>query len=514
VSLRAKLTVFFIAIVVIPLVVAGLMVRSAIAREVRGRTDIRLQGDARALGIARLAMTESIGQRARTAAADVAEALARTGDDPGSVRLAVERAWRGSGLDFVVLARPDVSGAGSIIGAAGAGRFLDPALTFTPETLVRPGPLASLLIRTTVPLARGGQTGEHIGDVYAGVFLDQDQAAALSRVAGGVRFEIPIAGKIAVSTLTPLVQLTSSPSSGAFDLPGDLRGLIVDVRGVASSRIAIVAPFEGDVGGLRSAILIVVFGSVLVATLLGFGLARIVSEPIRRLADEAVAVLSDRVDEETRERPADEVASLASTITTMSEHLHEAERLSMTDALTGIGNRRFLELTLSKEVERSRRYERGLSVLMVDIDRFKPINDRHGHDLGDRVLTAVAHRIEGSIRNEIDTVVRFGGEEFLVLLPETGPAGALAVAERIRKAVAGEPFGALFGASIPVTVSVGLASYPEHARDAHDLVRFADLAMYRAKRNGRNRVESSRAHRGAGRHSSHAGSAARPGIDS
>jgi diguanylate cyclase (GGDEF)-like protein len=185
--------------------------------------------------------------------------------------------------------------------------------------------------------------------------------------------------------------------------------------------------------------------------------------------------------------------------------LHEqAERLSMTDALTGTGNRRFLEVTLAREIERARRYERPISLLMVDIDRFKRVNDEFGHLTGDEVLVEVSRRLEQAVRHGIDTVARYGGEEFVVVLPETGQGEAQVVAERIRDAAATDPFE-VEGPSgqattgnghsttegpLRVTVSVGFATFPDNGESADGLVRAADLAMYKVKASGGNGVES------------------------
>jgi diguanylate cyclase (GGDEF)-like protein len=183
----------------------------------------------------------------------------------------------------------------------------------------------------------------------------------------------------------------------------------------------------------------------------------------------------------------------------------QAERLSMTDALTGTGNRRSLEVTLAKEIERARRYGRSISVLMVDIDRFKRVNDDFGHTTGDQVLVEVSRRIEDSVRSGIDSVVRYGGEEFVVVLPETDQAGARAAGERVRATVADGLFtqwesDALLdltdetersAASIRLTLSVGSASFPLGGQEPDELVHAADLAMYVAKAKGGNRVATS-----------------------
>jgi diguanylate cyclase (GGDEF)-like protein len=167
----------------------------------------------------------------------------------------------------------------------------------------------------------------------------------------------------------------------------------------------------------------------------------------------------------------------------------EAQRLSITDGLTGVWNRRYLQLTLAKEIERAQRFERPLSVLMVDIDHFKRVNDLHGHQLGDEVLIEVTRRIMSTVRSQIDSLARYGGEEFVVVLPETGPEGAQVVADKILEVIRHGRFAGDDGPALSLTVSVGIATYEEGGTTADQLIRAADLAMYRAKQAGRDRVE-------------------------
>jgi diguanylate cyclase (GGDEF)-like protein len=165
----------------------------------------------------------------------------------------------------------------------------------------------------------------------------------------------------------------------------------------------------------------------------------------------------------------------------------ETERLSFTDSLTGVWNRRYLELTLNEETQRGQRFGRPYSVLMLDLDRFKRVNDRHGHRKGDAVLVEMCQRIGSSIRSHIDTLARFGGEEFVVVLPETGREGAMAAAEKIRQLVRSERFGDGKEA-VKVSISVGVATFPVDGGHPEDLIRAADRALYEAKRAGRDRV--------------------------
>ncbi|HZA80729.1 MAG TPA: diguanylate cyclase, partial [Actinomycetes bacterium] len=166
----------------------------------------------------------------------------------------------------------------------------------------------------------------------------------------------------------------------------------------------------------------------------------------------------------------------------------EAERLSVTDPLTGAWNYRYFERRFEQEIERSRRFGRVLTLLMLDVDHFKSVNDRFGHQRGDEVLVEFAGRVTGSVR-DIDTFARYGGEEFVLILPETNLEGGLAVAEKLRRATHRQPFcGDGDGGGVRLTVSIGLACFPEHATSTEELLRAADEALYEAKLQGRDRV--------------------------
>jgi two-component system, cell cycle response regulator len=162
----------------------------------------------------------------------------------------------------------------------------------------------------------------------------------------------------------------------------------------------------------------------------------------------------------------------------------EAERLSVTDPLTGAWNYRYFERRFEQEIERSRRFGRVLALVMLDIDHFKLVNDRFGHQRGDEVLVEFRNRVTGSVR-DIDTFARYGGEEFVLILPETNLEGGLAVAEKLRAATHRTPF---CDDGIRLTVSIGVACFPEHATATEELLWAADEALYEAKLQGRDRV--------------------------
>jgi two-component system cell cycle response regulator len=665
---------FFIAIVVVPLVVAGFLVRVAIAHEVDRRTDILLQGQAQAVGAAWQAEAQLAASQTRMAAEDIAGAFGQARSLPPSVLQAILATTRQlRGLDYLVVQQPG----GRAVGSLGRPDLLQGAPPITTSTILAPGPLAPLLVPSIVPIERQGSL---LARVWGGFFLDQDESHRLSALAGGVDIEVTVRGRPVASTLGHPLRLPR-PQLLSFTPAKGLRALFTRLANAPGETgpggIAVITSLQGDVAGLQYAILIVLFGSVVAASLLGFGLARAISEPIRRLADQASAVvagspeLASDPELAIAERSGDEVTTVATTLSAMSEHLqqyaselsqsreelrknlerlgttlrsthdlhgmlsvvldsaaltlraesgavylidpadshlfaevsrgiepaefrmemgegiagaaardlrtvawpasrgpqpalaepvrpsavavplvrgeraigvvalygrsdgsafsaedaatlaafaretavavenvllHEqAQRLSMTDALTGTGNRRFLEVTLAREVERARRYGRPVTLLMVDIDRFKRVNDEYGHLRGDEVLVGVAGKLEESVRHGIDIVARYGGEEFVVVLPETGEEGARVVAERIRESTGAELVDASTTSGhatgngqtpppdpVQVTVSIGYACFPDDEDSAQALVRAADLAMYAAKARGGNGVASAR----------------------
>ena len=164
--------------------------------------------------------------------------------------------------------------------------------------------------------------------------------------------------------------------------------------------------------------------------------------------------------------------------------LEQVQRLAATDGLTKIANRRTFEATLEREVARATRSAEHVSLVMLDIDHFKQLNDQHGHQAGDEVLRNVAAALSCECR-DFDTPARYGGEEFAVILPGCGPEEAEDIAERLRRSVSAAP------SIVPITASAGVATYPSHAGDADTLVRAADDALYASKHGGRDRTSVS-----------------------
>jgi two-component system cell cycle response regulator len=172
----------------------------------------------------------------------------------------------------------------------------------------------------------------------------------------------------------------------------------------------------------------------------------------------------------------------------LRDNVQYSMEMALTDPLTGLFNRRYMETHVGTLVERSAARGKSLSLLILDIDYFKSINDNYGHDAGDDVLREFAERLKASIRG-IDLACRYGGEEFVVVMPDTDLGVATLIAERIRRRIAGEPFPIEKGVrAIEVTISVGIAARVGPQDNASQMLKRADEALYRAKRDGRNRV--------------------------
>ncbi len=167
----------------------------------------------------------------------------------------------------------------------------------------------------------------------------------------------------------------------------------------------------------------------------------------------------------------------------------ELQRKTILDDLTTAFNRRYLDAYLDEELDRVRRYRRTLSILFFDLDHLKDVNDRHGHLAGSRVLRELAQLIKGKLRKS-DRIFRYGGDEFVVTLPETGAEGALCAAHRLRRMVRSHRFLRTSGRGVRLTASFGVATFPEDGAVQKDLIRAADQAMYRVKTQTRDGVAS------------------------
>ncbi len=240
----------------------------------------------------------------------------------------------------------------------------------------------------------------------------------------------------------------------------------------------------------RKMVLASLCGLVL-STLLAIVLATGLSRPVRALAEAAQAWHSGDLGRRTGIRRRDELGELGRTFDEMAasleKHVEEVKQLAVTDGLTGLSNHRRFKEELRREITRSTRFKSPLGLIFLDIDHFKKVNDTHGHAVGDQVLRGIAGILTEGVRT-VDLPCRYGGEEFAVILPNTEKAEALMVAERLRTATEAQPLGD--DKKVPVTLSAGVAMFPDDSQDPDQLLEVADSRLYRAKQTGRNRVVS------------------------
>lgn len=341
---------------------------------------------------------------------------------------------------------------------------------------------AKLNLRSVADILQRFSPGDP-GDVY--LMTDQGRLVIRSRLSSAelMRTKLPKA------TIQALFDRAGTP---VVYKRADGQEVVGILQRVPQLRLAAVAEVPqtaagrqvGRPGSAAGVILAVVIGMGLMAV----GLGLVVVRPLRRLTRAAGQVAAGDLAVELPVGGSGELGYLTQVFNTMVSRLREREsqgeleRLSVTDALTGLYNRRHLMGTLANEVQRSRRLKRAFSVLLADVDHFKSYNDTHGHLAGDAALVKTAEILRKMTR-AVDSVARYGGEEFVVMLLETTIATAAIVAERIRARVAAEEFG---GGRL--TMSVGAAEYPTHGDTPEELIASADRAMYQAKGAGRDRV--------------------------
>ncbi|OLC86910.1 MAG: hypothetical protein DMD38_08595 [Gemmatimonadetes bacterium] len=243
-----------------------------------------------------------------------------------------------------------------------------------------------------------------------------------------------------------------------------------------------------EAGVLRFRTVLLLSTLILGVGLLAYMVGLFVTRPLERLTEAAARVAAGDLSVELPAGGGGEVGYLTRAFSTLVSRLREKEahgeleKLSLTDSLTGLYNRRHLMGTLASEVQRSRRLRRAFAVLLADVDRFKQYNDTHGHLAGDSALVKIAEVFRKTTR-QVDCVARYGGEEFVVMLLEANTETATLVAERIRGRVAEQDLG-----EGKLTLSIGVAEYPDGGDTPEELIATADAAMYKAKNAGRNQV--------------------------
>ncbi|MHB8513502.1 MAG: GGDEF domain-containing protein [Actinomycetota bacterium] len=383
----------------------------------------------------------------------------------------------------------------AILVAAGVGLAVTSALSASIDSIgLAAGSLIALVAAAL--LIRNARVQMRLETSLAELQSSRDELrASLARIGDALRSTHEMTGllRVVLETTTSVVKAKGGAvylQVGASEL--GVRCAVNLDRTYANQRLRIGEGIAGRVAKERKALLVPSDdvspapsqGEPEVKTAMGV--------PLENSKGQIVGVLAlyDRViDEPFTQSDLETASSVARQAGVAVENamLHqEAQKLSITDSVTGVWNRRYLSMRLAQEVERSIRFRRPLSVLMLDVDHFKRINDEYGHHRGDSVLVELAERVMSAVRGQVDTVARYGGEEFVLVLPETSADGARIVAQKIVQTVAQEPFGADGEQPVWVTVSIGSAAFPKNGYTQTTLLRAADDAMYEAKARGRN----------------------------
>jgi diguanylate cyclase (GGDEF)-like protein len=288
-----------------------------------------------------------------------------------------------------------------------------------------------------------------------------------------------------------LRQLGAQPEAAIEYRGPDGRAAVGTLRPVSSLHWAVVATLPAaqaysQVRHLRNVILLIVAGLLVGVGLLAYFLGLLITRPLDRLSAGAAQVAKGDLAVDLPVVGGGELGYLTEVfndmVTRLRESRRELERLSVTDDLTGLYNRRYLMDTLANEVRRSRRLKHPFALMMADLDRFKEYNDAHGHLAGDAALTRVAAILRECTR-DVDCAARYGGEEFVVLMPETSAAGGVEIAERIRERLAADE---LVGDRL--SFSIGVAEFPDDGDTSESVIASADAGLYQAKHTGRDRV--------------------------
>ncbi len=332
--------------------------------------------------------------------------------------------------------------------------------------------------------AVGHTGGVHIVDRHSRVIVSSEPAAAPA-----------LATRVPAAATTKLLDSGDDTTSYADHRGQAVIGTMRPVSVIGWTVVAEIARAEAyaRVSRQRNVALVMLGGLVVVIGFVAYVLALTVARPLERLTAGATQVGDGDFNVHVPVLDYGEVGYLTRAFNKMVTHLREGreelaainvalETLSVTDGLTGLFNHKHLMQTLGTEMARAQRHKHPLSVLMIDVDHFKQYNDRFGHQLGDKLLADIAALFKRSTRS-IDYAARYGGDEFLLLLHEVGSSDAVMLADRVRAAVADATFGP---GDHKVTVSIGVASYPEHGETAEAVIASADAGLYKAKRSGRN----------------------------
>lgn len=319
-------------------------------------------------------------------------------------------------------------------------------------------------------------------------FLGPEEYTVLSRIRREWRDCVVLAN---------LIFTSNTPKPVAYQLDQRVNQVMFALDQIYGSYYDEINAQRSQIGEAESRFLLIIvlaIGLAMIGAVLGaVWLSRSVLIPLREFERGMTHFANDNLSYRLDLNHDNEIGQLAREFNTMAErlmaHHNKLEELSIRDGLTGLYNRRELEKRLHEETQRARRYNRPYSVLMLDVDHFKDVNDRYGHQSGDDVLIAVADLVRLNVR-PVDVVCRYGGEELAVILPETDESGARIVAERIRRTIEESITTTPQGDTINVTVSIGLAGFPRDSVTGAGLIHAADQALYAAKMDGRNIVRN------------------------
>jgi len=341
-------------------------------------------------------------------------------------------------------------------------------------------------------IALGDEVDKAFRDAVPGPFRLEEERA-LVRSAQGEWQQARAIGEAILATPHPIGNLTAMQDLDRFDAHFERAlDMLEQVHNLAQGELS---EYMALAHGVRRRALLIIVSVFVVglgtAVAVGSALARSILRPLRLLEEGAdrfgTGDLSHRVSLATQ----DELGHLGGTFNAMADKLAKSQKalqdLSTHDGLTGLCNYREFHRRLTEEMQRSLRYDHPFSLLILDIDDFKAVNDTYGHLAGDEALRGLAALIRRAVR-PVDEVARYGGEEFAILLPETPGPGAFATAERIRDIIATHPIAISPGQTVGLTVSIGVAIYPQDAQSEEKLIGAADQALYAAKNGGRNRV--------------------------
>ncbi len=367
--------------------------------------------------------------------------------------------------------------------------------------------LKQVAMTIVVPIDDGGILR---GSLAAKVTFHAIDAALREVVPGATGHVYVFRGDGAIMVSSRLVpaglmrtRLTPSIARALFAVQGDGSLEYVDPLGnevvgtldpVPQPDWAVVAEIATDeafvqIAELRNQTILVLSALLLSIGLVAYVLVLLIVRPLNRLTAGASRVAGGDLEVDLPVVTRGELGYLTEVFNAMVGRLRsgreELEKLSVTDGLTGLYNRNHLMVSVAMEIARADRHEEPFTVVMIDLDHFKKYNDTHGHLAGDEILAKIAVVFAACIR-EVDYAARYGGEEFRVMLPQAGLSGAREVAERIRTRFAEEAAQGAEG--VPLTLSIGLAEYPQHGDTTESLIAAADAALYQAKRRGRNRV--------------------------